>query len=380
MSELKFNASEPLTLGIELELQLIARDNHNLATESADFLRRLDNKSMTGVIKPEITQGMFEINSSVHHDVNDLFAELMQLKTDLSAVAEHSGIDICGGGTHPFQRWQQQRIFPTERYHQVSQRYGFLAQRFTVFGQHIHIGCSNGDDALYLCHALARYLPHFVALSASSPFYQGTDSLFDSSRMTVVSAFPLSGMPPFLLHWNEFEHHFNNMANLGIVESIKDYYWDIRPKPEYGTVEIRICDTPLTMGWAAALAAYAQLLAAWLLENRPPLSASLYLPYSMNRFRAGRYGFSAELIDAKDGTIIDLQTDVLNTLNQLRPYATALHCEEAFEALLMRIKKMHNDAYHCRRLFAQTHSLNDVVAFNSELWRDCASFFQSAII
>ncbi len=376
MSELTFTASEPLTIGIELELQLIARDSNNLATESADFLRRLERKPMPGAIKPEITQGMFEINSSVHHHVNDLFAELMQIKADLSAVAEHSGIDICGGGTHPFQRWQQQRIFPTERYHQVSQRYGFLAQRFTVFGQHIHIGCRNGDDALFLCHALARYLPHFVALSASSPFYQGTDSLFDSSRLTVVSAFPLSGMPPFLLQWHAFEEHYSNMVTLGIIESIKDYYWDIRPKPEYGTVEIRICDTPLTMGWAAALAAYAQLLAAWLLENRPVLSASLYLPYSMNRFRAGRYGFAAELIDAEDGAIVDLQTDVLNTLNQLRPHVATLRCEDAFDALLLRAKQMHNDASHSRELFAQTRSLGDVVAINSELWRDCESFFQ----
>jgi glutamate---cysteine ligase / carboxylate-amine ligase len=124
-----------------------------------------------------------------------------------------------------------------------------------VFGQHIHVGCESGDDALFLLHSLNRYVPHFIALSASSPFFQGSDPPFNSARLNSVFAFSLGGRAPFLLRWVDFEsEYFAKMETMGIVKSMKDFYWDIRPKPEYGTIELRACDTPLTVERAAALA------------------------------------------------------------------------------------------------------------------------------
>src|SRR5690606_31979681 len=128
-----------------------------------------------------------------------------------------------------------------------------LAKQFTVFGQHIHVGCGSGDDAIYLVHALARYVPHFIALSASSPFSQGVDTAFDSSRLNAIAAFPLSGSMPFVQSWDELNAYVAKMYRFRIIGSMKDFYWDIRPKPEYGTIEIRVCDTPLTVERAAAL-------------------------------------------------------------------------------------------------------------------------------
>ena len=121
-------------------------------------------------------------------------------------------------------------------------------------------------------------MPHFIALAASSPFYQGVDTAFDSSRLSIVNAFPLSGTMPLVHAWAEFNRYFDQMFDLGIVASMKDFYWDIRPKPEYGTVEIRVCDTPLTVDRAAQIAAYAQALARWLWEARPiDVTPDLYL-------------------------------------------------------------------------------------------------------
>lgn len=112
-----------------------------------------------------------------------------------------------------------------------------------MFGQHVHVGCGSGDDALFLLHSLNRYVPHFIALSASSPYFQGRDTLFNSARLNSVFAFPLSGRAPFLLRWADFERdYFARMEDTGIVKSMKDFYWDIRPKPEYGTIELRVCD------------------------------------------------------------------------------------------------------------------------------------------
>ena len=152
---------------------------------------------------------------------------------------------VAGGGSHPFHDWADRRIFPTGRFRSILERYGYLAKQFTVFGQHIHVGCPGGDDAVYLIHMLTRYVPHFIALSAASPFYQGEDTQFQSSRLTSINAFPLAGHMPFVRDWAEFLEYYDKMRGFGIVASMKDFYWDIRPKPEYGTVEIRVCDTPL---------------------------------------------------------------------------------------------------------------------------------------
>ena len=212
-------------------------------------------------------------------------------------------IGICGGGTHPFQKWSEQRIFKKSRFQRVSALYGYLAQQFTVFGQHIHVGCTNGDEALFLLHALNRYLPHFIALSASSPFVQGNDTLFSSARLNSVFAFPLSGRAPFFLNWEQFnQDYFSKMVHTGVVKSMKDFYWDISPKPEYGTIELRVCDVPLSVERAAVLAAYLQMLCSYLLDsNRNDLNDDAYLVYNYNRFQAfslwlgGHFGSSENI-------------------------------------------------------------------------------------
>jgi glutamate---cysteine ligase / carboxylate-amine ligase len=239
-----------------------------------------------------------------------------------------------------------------------------------VFGQHIHIGCPSGDDCLYLCHAFANYIPHFIALSASSPFNQGVDTAFDCSRLTVVSAFPLSGTPPWLMQWEKFEEYFHKLSNLGVVKSMKDFYWDIRPKPEFGTVEIRICDTPLSIKTAAALGAFAQVLATYLLENRQQLSKDIYLTYLVNRFRATRYGLDAIIIDPINNAKLSLADNILLICNKLMPYAAKLNCIEAIEYIVKLAKEKKNDAYHLRQFYNSFESLPDVVRKQTEIWMD----------
>ncbi|HEY5801027.1 MAG TPA: YbdK family carboxylate-amine ligase, partial [Burkholderiaceae bacterium] len=261
-----FTRSAALSMGVELELQLVSLSDFDLAPSSPDMLALLGRKPFPGNVTPEITESMIEINSSVHTRHDALLAELRQIRDLLVRAGETLNIGICGGGTHPFQKWTERKIYAKPRFKEVSALYGYLAKQFTVFGQHVHIGCASGDDALFLLHALNRYVPHFIALSASSPYFQGSDTLFNSARLNSVFAFPLSGRAPFMLRWDQFEHdYFARMENTGIVRSMKDFYWDIRPKPEYGTIELRVCDTPLTVDRAAALACYLQALCAMLL-------------------------------------------------------------------------------------------------------------------
>jgi glutamate---cysteine ligase / carboxylate-amine ligase len=324
-----FRTSQPLTFGVELELQLVSLSDFDLTPASVDLLHLLRRKPFPGNVTPEITESMIEINSSVHTAYRPLLAELLDIRDTLVAASDVLNIGIAGGGTHPFQHWSEQRISSKQRYQELSSLYGYLAKQFTVFGQHVHIGCANGDDALYLLHALNRYIPHFIALSASSPFVQGHDSGFDSARLNSVFAFPMSGRAPFTLRWDEFaDVYFAKMERTNIIRSMKDFYWDLRPKPEYGTIELRVCDTPLTVERAAALAAYLQALCRHLLARRgvaeeAPVEDD-YLVYNYNRFQASRFGLDGVITHPKTYEAIALRDDILATVDLLEPHAHAL--------------------------------------------------------
>jgi carboxylate-amine ligase len=361
MGTLAFKASSALTFGVELELMLLNTRDWNLAPDADDLLRRTAGEQHGGELKPELTQSMVEINTGVHTAYDALLAELSHTRDVIARQARQMNVALAGGGTHPFQKWSERRIYPTERFLSVSQKYGFLAKQFTVFGQHIHIGCASADDAVYLNHAFSRYVPHFIALAASSPFYQGVDTAFDSSRLSVVNAFPLSGTMPFVETWDEFNAYFDRMAALGIVQSMKDFYWDVRPKPEYGTVEIRVCDTPLSVERAAQLAAFAQALARRLWEERPVLSRDIYLVHSYNRFQACRHGLLGAMVDAATGTTVTLGDDLRATLRALQPHARALGSERALAALDAAVAGEGNDAAWLRARFDRAGTLADVV-------------------
>src|SRR5688572_7071495 len=302
MNEELFKPSAALSVGIELELQLVRPHDLDLARDAAELLARLDRRKLPGAVKPEITESMIELNSSVHTRCGALLGELDLMRRAVTEEARVLNVRVAGGGSHPFHDWTDRRIFPTERFRFVLERYGYLAKQFTVFGQHIHVGCATGDDAVYLVHMLTRYVPHFIALSAASPYYQGQDTSFQSSRLTAVSAFPLAGHMPFVADWAQFTDYFARMRQFGIVASMKDFYWDIRPKPEYGTIEIRVCDTPLTVRRAALLAGYAQALAAHHLAERSLQPArAVYLVNSYNRFEACRFGIGGDLVEPYSG-------------------------------------------------------------------------------
>ena len=368
MPALEFRQSVALTIGVELELMLVNTRDFNLAPDADDLLRRATREAPGGELKPEITQSMIEINTSVHERYPELLAELRGTRDVLTGHARKMNVAIAGGGTHPFQKWSDRKIYPTERFLSVSEKYGFLAKQFTVFGQHVHIGCASPDDAIYLNHALIRYVPHFIALAASSPFYQGVDTAFDSSRLSIVNAFPLSGTIPLVSSWAEFNRYYDRMFDLGIVASMKDFYWDVRPKPEYGTVEVRVCDTPLTVDLAAQIAAFAQALARWLWEARPiDVTPDLYLTHSHNRFQACRHGFAGTLIDARKGTTRTIGDDLRETLRELAPHAQMLGSQDAFTALQATVAQG-NGAGWLRSVLTETATLTDVVRRQAERW------------
>ena len=366
---LDFKPSEPLTLGVELELQLVNTRDWNLTRGASDLLAAVAKKKHPGEIKPEITESMIEISTSICRGYDDLLADLRALRDVVAGAAASLNLGVGGGGTHPFQKWSEQRIYDTPRFKHVSDLYGYLAKQFTVFGQHVHVGVRSGDEAVRLTQGLARYMPHFIALSASSPFSLGADTQFDSSRLNVVNAFPLAGIMPPAGDWEDFEHYFETMRRYGIVESMKDFYWDIRPKPEYGTIEIRVCDTPLTVRRAAELAAYAQALAATLaadLSWRP--DPDLHLVYSYNRFQACRFGLGATIVDPATHRQVPLAEDIVATLGRVTPQAERFGGGGALLELIQATASRANDARALRDVLERKGALADVVRFACERW------------
>jgi carboxylate-amine ligase len=349
-------------MGVELELQLVSLSDFDLVAASPDMLELLSRAPFPGNVTPEITQSMIEINSSVHRNHTELLAELREIRDRLVHAGDRLNVGVCGGGTHPFQQWSQRKIFSKPRFREVSALYGYLAKQFTVFGQHVHIGCSSGDEALFLLHSLNRYIPHFIALSASSPFLQGSDTLFNSARLNSVFAFPLSGRAPFLMTWEAFERdYFTRMENTGIVKSMKDFYWDLRPKPEYGTIELRVCDTPLTVERAAALACYLQALCRHLLQREEPAPREDdYLVYNYNRFQACRFGLDGTIVHPQSHETLSLREDILTTLRHLEPHAQALGSQAALDHLYQETH-LGSDAHHLRLAFEEAGSAEGIV-------------------
>ena len=369
-----FGKSQPLSLGVELELQLVNTVDFDLTSTANDLLELLSRKPFPGTVTPEMTQSMIEIATGVHSTHAPLLAELRGMRDTLVAACDRLNIDIAGGGTHPFQRWSEQRVFSKPRYEELSQLYGYLAKQFTVFGQHVHVGCASGDDALFLLHSLSRYVPHFIALSASSPYFQGVDTLFDSARLNSVFAFPLSGRAPFTLSWNDFANsYFTKMEATGVVKSMKDFYWDIRPKPEFGTIELRVCDTPLTVERAAALACYLQAVSSRLLERSDPApTEDDYLVYTFNRFQACRFGLDGTMVNPHTRERRTIRDDILATLRQVEPHFAALQSGPTLEEIERCAARDGNHATYLRKVFAQSRNVQSMVQESTRALRSGA--------
>jgi carboxylate-amine ligase len=257
--------------------------------------------------------------------------------------------------------WHERRIYDKPRFQELSQLYGYLSKQFTIFGQHVHIGCPSADAALLMLHRMSRYIPHCIALSASSPYVQGHDTAFDSARLNSVFAFPLSGRAPCLLTWAEFEQYFEKMTRTGVVKSMKDFYWDIRPKPEFGTIEIRVFDTPLTIERAAALAGFVQSLGAWFLAEQPfTPQEDDYLVYTYNRFQACRFGLDAVYVDPATGEHLPLRDHLLHTLDRIAPHGTPYGAAGALQLLRDEVEANCNDARWLRERQRDEQLLGEV--------------------
>ena len=379
MSLEPFQKSDALSLGVELELQLVNTHDYDLAPYAEDMLRLMAKTPLPGAVVPEMTSSMIEISTGVCTSSSEVLGQLSQIRDALVKSADKLNIAIVGGGTHPFQQWHERRIYDKPRFRELSELYGYLSKQFTIFGQHVHVGCPDADTALLTLHRMSRYIPHFIALSASSPYVQGQDTAFDSARLNSVFAFPMSGRAPFALTWADFTVYFDKMTRTGVVKSMKDFYWDIRPKPEFGTIEIRVFDTPLTVERAAALSGFVQSLASWFMQEQPFMPAEDdYLVYTYNRFQACRFGMDALYVDPATGQHMPLREHILMTLQKVEQHSAALGASSFMHILKSSVERGENDARWLRERQAEESMLAEVIRQAAQRFRGSLAHLQSA--
>lgn len=362
-SQLEFAQSTDLSVGVELELQILDARTGDLAQLARQVLDSVDSAPAParGSIVPEVTAGMIEISTGVCADAADVLADLEVLRDRVSSAAAAHNALVAGGGMHPCQHWSEHQVFDSQRYLALYATYGEVLKQTTVFGQHIHLGCADVERVPVLMHQLARYVPHLIALSASSPFMEGHDTGFDSTRLNCPSPFPTAPCAPFTLSWGELTHHLSQWLACGIIESIKDLHWDIRPKPEFGTLEIRVLDSPLSIQRAAYLAGFAQLLGAWLLTERPFVPCSEdYVVYAYNKFQASRFGLEAVYIDPMSRERMRLSDHLLHLLETVARHARARTDEDALTGLREIVESRRNDAAVLRGWYGEAKEFGAV--------------------
>lgn len=366
---LTFNQSKCCTIGLELELQLINKKTFNLANCIQTILALKNLSQLPCIIKPEITKNNLEINSSVHTSIHDLLDELRNMRDKFNDLLNTTDYAVCGGGTHPFHDWKNSEIYPATHYQEIEEKYGYLAKQDTIFGMHIHIGCTSGDDVIYLCHMLSMYVPHLLALSASSPYFREVDTSYHSTRTNISSSFPTAGpLPPFM-NWQDFENYFLIMQKHDVIKSINDFYWDIRPQGKFGTAEIRVFDMPLTLEKVCSIAAFVQALSQSLLAEKIKFSPSeLYLFYHHNKYQSARYGFQATYIHPISKEHFTLKQHFLETLQKIQGSLD----QKFFSLLEKQIIEENNDAALLRKTYQEKNCFKHLVRNQMSLWNEHA--------
>ncbi|PRY51922.1 carboxylate-amine ligase [Geodermatophilus tzadiensis] len=330
--QIPFASSERASLGVEWELQLVDRQSRELTAGATEILAEIcpEGAEEHPKAKHELLQSTVEVITGVCTTVEEATADLAGTVAEVAAAADRRGLGLMCAGTHPFTDWQTQLISPKERYLQLVERMQWLARRLQIFGVHVHVGVRSPDKAMPIVNALTQYVPHFLALSASSPFWVGCDTGLASARSKVFEGMPTAGLPTQLADWSGFETYMETLISTGSIESVREVWWDIRPHPGFGTVELRICDGLPTLEEIGVVAALSQCLVEQF-DGQLDRGYTLPTPPSWvlreNKWRAARYGLDADVVVDEKGTVRPVRQAILDLAEDLTPVARRLGCE-----------------------------------------------------
>ena len=337
-----FQPSERSSLGIEWELELVDVDTRELTSGASEILAEIT--PVPGEEHPkakhELLESTVEVITGICSTVAEAREDLSGTVKEVQAAAAKRNLGVMCSGTHPFTDWTTQQISPDPRYAQLVEQMQWLARRLQIFGVHVHVGVRAPEKAIPINNALMMYIPHFLALSASSPYWMGSDTGLASARSKVFEGLPTAGLPYALSGWDAFEDYMETLISSNTIESIREVWWDIRPHPNFGTVELRICDGIPTIDEISVIAAMAQSLVESLdrqLDKGYTLPEPRTWLVRENKWRAARYGLDAEIVvDDLGKTVRPIKEAILDLAEDLEPIARKLGCAEE----LMQVERI----------------------------------------
>jgi carboxylate-amine ligase len=303
--QIPFTPSPTSTLGVEWELMLVDRETRQLTSGATEILRELSPDGEHPTAKHELLQSTVEVITGICTTVSEATADLAGTIEQVAEGADARGLGLMCAGSHPITDFQTQQISDNPRYTKLIEDMQWMGRQLQIFGVHVHVGVRSPDKAVAIVNALTAYIPHFLALSASSPYWVGTDTGLASARSKVFEGLPTAGIPYMLQGWAGFESYMETLIKTKTIASIKEVWWDIRPHPTYGTVELRICDGLPTLREVSMVAALTQCLVDTL-DREVDKGYTLPTPKGWvvreNKWRAARYGLDAEIIVGEDST------------------------------------------------------------------------------
>jgi carboxylate-amine ligase len=374
--ELVFHPTPQPLVGVEIELQIVDRDSGDLAPGAVRILKACENDPLVKGITAELMQSMLEVKTDVCASVDEVRNQLVTRVKRARNIASSLGYELAMAGTHPFHRTSASAVYPADRYERIRDRLAWLTYQWVTFGLHVHIGVPSGDMALGCINLLMNYLPHMIALSASSPFWQGVDTGLASCRTALYRLLPHSGLPLYFKNWKEFRGYCKVMRDCKTIGSFKDIYWDIRPRPDLGTIEFRACDVPLTITETLRLVALIRTLTISglrLLQERPRLQRGDIRRHWIaveNKWLATRYGLSAMYMRTPSGKRRALAHDLAELIERLLPIARETGDDKYLQGL-KPIDKVENGAEWQRKRYRDEGNWKSLVEdMRTKLLRD----------
>ncbi len=328
-----FNHSPKPTIGVEAELFTINKDSFDLCPGAPLVLNEFPESTH---IKEELLECIIEVNTGICEDISAVRSDLTSRIFKVQQIAEKQNMALISMGTHPFARWKDQTLTQSNRYLNFLERMQWPVRRLIISGLHVHIGVESGEKAIAITNGMTRYIPLLIGLSANSPYFGNELTGLASTRTKIFEGLPTAGLPPFLKNYSEFQKFMRTLQKANSIQSIREVWWDIRPHPGFGTVEIRVCDAVPSVEEMVNLAALIQCLVVGL-SNFYDDGAQLPIldPWVIqeNKWRATRFGLDADIIVDEGGSLQSLKGAILETIDKILPIAEDLGCRDELNHL-----------------------------------------------
>ncbi len=362
--QLVFVESKPLSIGVEFELGLLDADTLLPAHKGPAIIAQIGSPQ----VKKELFEHMVEVTTQIAKDVHEAEAQLKSELAKVTAVCSQQNLRVTGTGRPATIKLADTRRVQDDRYKRLQDERQVFNERFGTLGMHMHIGMSSAEQCVRYHNFLMHFIPHLVALSASSPFEDGIETGLASVRPTVAESMPIAGMPYNFNNWQEYVNLCHAMYRAGSIQNLKDLWWDLRACPRYGTLEIRVCDQPASLGDGMATVAFVHALALWFQENQSWLD-EMPRPNTWrsreNKWRAMRYGMKAQLVMNNQGDTKPICDDLRQWIERLAPFIKQCKYEN-YMKMLQQIMDRGNSADRQQRLWNVTHDLAAVACFNCD--------------